>query len=61
MDEVATWGAGLAGVHAGFRRPEPRRTALAYLHGRLHRRERKNGWQLAERAGGATPDGLQRR
>ena len=23
-------------------------------------RERKNGWQLAEQAGGATPDGIQR-
>ena len=48
-------------VHAGrFRRPEPRRRALAYLQGLLSPVERKNGWQLAERTGDATPDGVQR-
>ena len=40
--------------------PEPRRRALAYLQGLLSPVERKNGWQLAERAGDATPDGVQR-
>ena len=45
---------------ARFRRPEPRRRALDYLRGLLSRVERKNGWQLAEQAGDATPDGVQR-
>jgi hypothetical protein len=43
-----------------FRRAEPRRRALAYLRGLLSPVERKNGWQLAEEAGEATPDGMQR-
>ena len=38
----------------------PRRRALAYLRGLLSPVERKNGWQLAEQAGDATPDGVQR-
>ena len=42
-----------------FSRAEPRRRALAYLHGLLSPIERKNGWQLAEAAGDATPDGVQ--
>jgi hypothetical protein len=46
VDEVAAWGAGLAGVHARvatrFRRAEQRRRALAYLRGLLHAVERKN-------------------
>ncbi len=33
---------------------------LDYLKGLLSPVERKNGWQLAERAGDATPDGVQR-
>ena len=33
---------------------------LDYLRGLLSPVERKNGWQLAERAGDATPDGVQR-
>src|SRR5918994_5735112 len=40
-----------------FVRAEPRRRALAYLRGLLAPLERKNGWQLAEAAGDATPDG----
>src|SRR3712207_3708071 len=40
-------------------RAEPRRRALAYLRGLLAPLERKNGWQLAEAAGDATPDGVQ--
>ena len=43
-----------------FGRREPRRRALAYLKGLLGSVERKNGWQLAEYAGDATPDGVQR-
>ena len=54
---------GIEGVHeciAGrFRRPEPRRRALDYLRGLLSPVERKNGWQLAEQAGDATPYGVQ--
>ena len=34
--------------------------ALEYLKGLLSPVERKNGWQLAELAGDATPDGVQR-
>ena len=64
MAEVARWADGIERVHeciAGrFRRPEPRRRALAYLRGLLSPVERKNGWQLAEQAGDATPDGVQR-
>ena len=42
-----------------FRRPKPRQRALAYLKGLLGAIERKNGWQLAEWIGEATPDGVQ--
>jgi SRSO17 transposase len=41
-------------------RAEPRKRAQAYLTGLLSAAERKNGWQLAEVAGEATPDGMQR-
>ena len=62
--EVARWAEGIERVHeciAGrFRRPEPRKRALEYLKGLLSPVERKNGWQLAEQAGDATPDGVQR-
>ena len=62
--EVARWAAGIEGVHgciAGrFHRSEPRRRALDYLKGLISPLERKNGWQLAERAGDSTPDGVQR-
>ncbi len=62
--EVARWAEGIERVHeciAGrFRRPEPRRRALDYLRGLLSPVERKNGWQLAEQTGEATPDGVQR-
>ena len=62
--EVARWAEGIKRVHeciAGrFRRSEPRRRALEYLRGLLSPVERKNGWQLAEQAGDATPDGVQR-
>ncbi len=61
---VAGWAADLEGVHARiaprFVRAEPRRRALAFLRGVLSPVERKNGWQLAEQAGEATPDGMQR-
>ena len=58
------WARGIEGVHgciaARFHRSEPRRRALDYLKGLLSPVERKNGWQLAEQAGDATPDGVQR-
>ena len=43
-----------------FERAEPRRRVGAYVKGLLSPVERKNGWQLAEEAGEATPDGMQR-
>lgn len=43
-----------------FARPEPRRRARAYLRTLLAGAERRNGWQLAEAAGEATPYGMQR-
>jgi SRSO17 transposase len=42
-----------------FARAEPRRRAVAYLHGLLSPVERKNSWQLAEELGEATPYGVQ--
>ena len=64
MLEAARWAKGIEEVHrrieSRFYRSEPRRRALAYLKGLLSPVERKNGWQLAEQAGDATPDGVQR-
>jgi SRSO17 transposase len=61
--EAQAWAAGLdelmTRLDARFRRSEPRRRARAYLRGLLAPLERKNGWQLAEAAGDATPDGVQ--
>jgi SRSO17 transposase len=54
----------LAEVHARiaprFARSEPRERVLAYVHGLLAPLEKKNSWTLAERAGEAIPDGMQR-
>jgi hypothetical protein len=64
IEEVRAWAAGLEALHARiagrFARAEPRRRALAYLRGLLGAVTRKNSWQLAEHAGEATPDGMQR-
>ena len=64
VGEVARWAEGIERVHecigGRFRRPEPRRRALDYLRGLISPVERKNGWQLVEQAGHATPDGVQR-
>lgn len=64
MAEVQAWAAGLARVHARiaprFARSEPRERSLAYLRGLLAPLERKNSWTLAEQAGEALPDGMQR-
>ncbi|MET8537899.1 IS701 family transposase [Streptomyces sp. NPDC005065] len=50
-------GAGLAPL---FARREPRAHAAAYLRGLLSDVSRKNCWSLAEQAGDARPDGMQR-
>ena len=61
---MASWAYALTHLQrrlaARLARPEPRRRALAYLHGLLSAVERKNGWQLAEQAREATPYGMQR-
>ena len=61
---VCRWVQSLSRLHARiaprFARPEPRRRALAYLQGLLSDTSRKNGWQLAEHAREARPDGMQR-
>ena len=64
MAEVEAWAAGLAEMHARiaprFARSEPRERVLAYVRGLLAPLEKKNSWTLAERAGEAIPDGMQR-
>src|SRR3712207_960521 len=63
VSEALNWARGLeevvARIASRFGRAEPRRRAAAYLRGLLALVERKNGWQLAEAAGDATPDGVQ--
>ena len=63
QSDVQVWADGLDGVvdriAPRFGRVEPRRRARAYLRGLLAPVERKNGWQLAEAVGDATPDGMQ--
>ncbi|MDT0470483.1 IS701 family transposase, partial [Streptomyces sp. DSM 41699] len=46
-------------IGSRFTRIEPRRRMRDYVRGLLAPVGRKNGWQLAEWAGHATPDGLQ--
>ncbi len=62
--DICDWVQTLCGLHARlaprFARSEPYRRALAYLQGILSETSRKNGWQLAERAGETRPDGMQR-
>ena len=64
LEEALDWEAGLQALHARialrFSRSESRQRVLAYRQGLLGSVERKNGWQLAEYAGDATPDGVQR-
>jgi hypothetical protein len=43
-----------------FGRAEPRAQVREYVSGLVAGLERKNGWTLAERAGEAGPDGMQR-
>jgi SRSO17 transposase len=62
--DVAAWAEGLDEVHARiagrFARSEPRARVREYVLGLLAPLERKNSWTLAERAGEAAPDGMQR-
>jgi len=62
--EVEEWATGLAELHARiaprFARSEPRERVLGYVRGLLAPLERKNSWTLAEEAGEAIPDGMQR-
>src|SRR5690349_2586573 len=63
-DDLAAWTAGLddlfALVAGRFFRVEPRLRARSYVRGLLAPLAAKNGWTLAEAAGNATPDGMQR-
>ncbi|MEK6676637.1 MAG: hypothetical protein AABZ47_13415 [Planctomycetota bacterium] len=43
-----------------FHRCDLRKRASSYLRALLGRVQRKNGWQLAEHVGDATPHGMQR-
>src|SRR6266496_2576071 len=64
MAQIAGWAAELEAlaerVAPRFQRVEARRRVGAFLRGLLSSAERKNGWQLAEQAGEASPDGMQR-
>ena len=64
VTDVVRWTQELDRLHARiaprFARPEPRRRALAFLHGILSYTSRKNSWQLAEHAREARPNGMQR-
>jgi len=63
-EDLGAWAAGLDGlfglVAGRFFRAEPRRRARAYVRGLLAPLAGKNGWTLAEVAGDACPDGMQR-
>lgn len=61
---VSGWSEDFAGFASGFAarfpRVESRRRMVSYLRGLLSEAERKNGWTLAEAAGDAGPQGMQR-
>ena len=60
---IGGWKGELMRAHQGmgdlFARSEVRERSLAYLEGLLSGCERKNGWQVAERVGDASPYGMQ--
>jgi len=64
LGPVAGWEEALGALHRRiarrFRRAEARARARRYLRGLLAPLERKTGWQLAEYAGEAGPQGVQR-
>src|ERR671930_438577 len=47
-------------ISGRFARAEPRARVREYVSGLVAGLERKNGWSLAEHAGDASPDGMQR-
>lgn len=63
-DLITTWTQALSKlvdrIGPRFQRPEPRRRVGRFVAGLLGGVERRNGWQLAEHTGEATPDGMQR-
>jgi SRSO17 transposase len=63
IEQVRRWGGEVSGVTerigSCFFRREQRDHAGRYLRGLISRVERKNGWQLAEQLGDATPVNLQ--
>jgi SRSO17 transposase len=64
LETVESWAKGLedlgARISSRFTRSEPRERAVAYMRGLMSHIPRKNGWQLAEYVGDASPDGIQR-
>lgn len=64
LADARVWAGELNAVHERFvhrfARAEPRDSALAYMRGLIAPLERKNGWTLAEQAGHAGPDRIQR-
>ncbi|WP_439945762.1 IS701 family transposase [Streptomyces sp. BBFR109] len=64
LADVRLWACELEAVHERFvhrfSRWEPRESALAYMRGLIAPLQRKNGWTLAEEAGHAGPDRIQR-
>jgi SRSO17 transposase len=63
-DPLDRWRVGFKDMFAlvagRFAQVESRRRARMYLLGLLSGAERKNSWTIAEQAGDATPDGMQR-
>ena len=63
LSPEAVWGAAFEEVYKRigpiFARLETRERAQAYLHALLSPIQRKNGWQMAEEAGEATPYAMQ--
>src|SRR5512146_3272231 len=64
IEELEIWGEELKVLRTRlskrFARSEPRERAIAYVKGLMSDVPRKNGWQVAEQAGEATPDGMER-
>ena len=64
LERVEEWGGEFEVLHNRLRpyfvRSEARDRVMRYLQGLLSEVKRKNGWQLAEQAGEAIPDGMQR-
>jgi len=63
-EAIVGWEVELRALHTRiapcFHRAEPRQRARRYVQALLSPVERKHGWQIAERVGEDTPDGIQR-